>query len=1060
MKRIGATLTCVLLAAHSLAWGLTAEEVSRKTGVAGGLCSLPRLGDADAALAMELAARPTFVVHALAGDAKTAAALRAQADAAGLLGKSLYVETATSTALPYADRLADLLVATDLRDADLTPELRAEWLRVLAPVRGAAMVGRSKAAGAGLSADALKAWVKDLPGAKVLADDEGLWAILRAPLPAGSQPWNHRCHDPGNSQVSDDTTLQPPFLVQWWGMPRQEGFWGTTVVAGGGRMFSMRSSRRKENEVVLTARSLTSGIVLWQKVLHPAEDKKAPHGGYIPGRSCMVVETSPSPSQGEGRGEGVRSRLLLIDGDGVAALDAETGEPAARIDGPKKGSQIKWIALTDDGLLAVLAGDAEQVLPITYQTVSGNPNGGELAVYKDGKQLWHKTAAGPIDERAIAIRGGRLYDLADEVGVECRDLKTGEVLWTNGETEIQTAFRPPPPKALGQFLVSQPTMVVTDDVLILRAVWAKQITVLGRADGQTLWSRPAGGGRALTALAVDGLWLGGRESIDLKTGKNAKGPRFIQSGCGPTSATPGLLITCFGAVEDTKTGAIVRPADLKSPCDVGTLVSDGLMVTVPSECACNFEMKGYRVLASAGRIAPHLARPWEQRLSASAQAKPVTPLPVTDADWVTWRHDAARSGGTSAAVGEGEVKVLWQWKPAVRTPAPTDPTNIRLTPDFMPTAPVAAAGRVWFASADGVVRCLNAADGKEAWNFPTGAMQFAPPTISDGRALVGGGDGRVRCLDASTGARIWQLASGPPDRRVFWFGHLVSTWPLMGGVAVDGGVGYAVAGYQADNGLFVCAFDPVTGKARWERNDSGTGGAGGANQAYSNGGAIAVGGGKLWLTATTAAPASFELANGDWKPMGHGSAFGSQIGVLADKWALRCGRRASETQDTLSQPLHGTGLAAWPVGGGRPVTLGESACCLPAWDAGLVVMPPRGGLGNLAAVPTDKLTAWLAEQTDAQPARGAKPGDWVPMASWSAALPGAMPVAFALAKDQTVAACRIGAKFVLVGFSRADGKQLWKFDLPAQPVMNALAIDRDGRVLVSLCDGSLLCAGR
>ena len=33
-------------------------------------------------------------------------------------------------------------------------------------------------------------------------------------------------------------------------------------------------------------------------------------------------------------------------------------------------------------------------------------------------------------------------------------------------------------------------------------------------------------------------------------------------------------------------------------------------------------------------------------------------------------------------------------------------------------------------------------------------------------------------------------------------------------------------------------------------------------------------------------------------------------------------------------------------------------------------------------------------------------------------------------------------------------------DLPEQPAMSRLALDREGRVLVALCDGSILCLGR
>ena len=38
-----------------------------------------------------------------------------------------------------------------------------------------------------------------------------------------------------------------------------------------------------------------------------------------------------------------------------------------------------------------------------------------------------------------------------------------------------------------------------------------------------------------------------------------------------------------------------------------------------------------------------------------------------------------------------------------------------------------------------------------------------------------------------------------------------------------------------------------------------------------------------------------------------------------------------------------------------------------------------------------------------------------------------------------------------------DGKELWRHALPAAPVAFGVAIDRDGRILVSLQDGRVLC---
>ena len=453
-------------------------------------------------------------------------------------------------------------------------------------------MGRGKAAGGGLSLAALKAWSKDLPLARVATADSGTWALLRTDLPAGSDAWNHRCHGPDNTQVSGDATLKPPFLAQWWGMPRQEGFWGTTVVAGNGRMFSIRASRNSGNQVFLTARSLTSGIVLWQRRLRQAAEKEnIPHGGYVPGRSCAVAADDT---------------LFLVDRDAVLSLNAETGAERGRIVGPKPGGQVKWIACADR-CLAVLAGDADVVVPINYQTVAANPTGRDLAVYDRGSHrlLWHETLAGDVDERLIVVRDGRIYCLVQGAGMVCRELGTGKTLWANPDSGLQADFRTPASKSLGELLFSQPALMALDDVLLLRVKWAKNMVALSRADGSFLWKKPAVGGRALTALAFNGLWIEGGRPTDLRTGKPADGPRHVASGCGPTTAMPGYLITCFGTVVDMQSGKAIRHDDVKSPCDIGSIVAEGMMVTVPSECGCNYATKGYRVLTSAAGIQPH-----------------------------------------------------------------------------------------------------------------------------------------------------------------------------------------------------------------------------------------------------------------------------------------------------------------------------------------------------------------------------------------------------------------------------------------------------------------------
>jgi outer membrane protein assembly factor BamB len=1097
MQRIGLTLACAIFLTNSLLWGMTPDELVQKTGIAGGLCSFPRTTQGDEKLALELAKRPTFVVHLLSQNAPAVARLRDTAEAAGDLGRSVYVEQGPAAPLPFADRLVDLLVVSDLRDADLTPELRSQWLRVLAPQRGAALVGRAKEAGEGLSPEALKAWAKDLPLARVFTDDSGVWALLKTELPPGSDPWSHRHHGAENTQVSSDTTLKAPFLTQWWGMPRQEGFWGTTVVAAGGRMFSMRSSRNQWSQVFLTARSLTSGVVLWQRQLqYTTEVKKIPHDGYVPGRGSMVA---------------AGDALFVIDRDGVLRLNAETGAEQGRVTGPKPNGQVKWIACSGN-LLVVLSGEPDAVKPIAYQTIADNPVGRELAVYEaqSGRLLWKDSLVGDVDERLIAAANGRLYCLVQGQALVCRELRTGNTLWTNTDGDLQSEFRTPASKVVAQLLFSQPVLSTVDDVVVLRAKWTKNTAVLSCTDGKLLWKKPSYNGsyRALTALTIGGLLIGGGQATNLKTGELTTGPKFISSGCGPTTAMPGYLITCFGAVSDMASGKMIRHEDLKSPCDVGSIVAEGLMVTVPSECGCNYEVKGYRALASAGAIQPHTASAWSQRLTV-VDAREPAPLAITAADWPTYRHDAQRSAASTATVGE-QPKILWKWSPAGAVPyseTVAAAKGPRLAPDFLATAPVAAAGYVWFASHDGIVRCIQAADGKEVWKFATGSMIFAPPTIHDGRALVGGGDGRIYCLDASTGRCLWQFQAAPLDRRVFWFGHLLSTWPAVAGVVVHDGVAFAVAGSQKENGIHAYAIDPKSGKVLWEKDDAGTG-------EYSNDGQIAVGGGKLWLCSSTAVPGSFDLQSGDWSPA-RGGHFGSEISVFDGKWVIHGGRRLSETQDTLSHSLGNSGFDVNSLEGkAATLPLNQTGTSLPAWDADLSIMPPPGLTGSLAAVPTAKapeqfsakaepkrevstpqvkvpaapefkLSASAAtpagkdQLTLADDSKTARPGkiapkpeikrlpamkktaaDWSELRSW--ATENMTPIAFALAKDQVVVAYESAGRtrgYKASGFLRSDGSKAWTVDLPEQPVMNRLALDRDGRVLVTLCDGSVLCLG-
>ena len=64
-------------------------------------------------------------------------------------------------------------------------------------------------------------------------------------------------------------------------------------------------------------------------------------------------------------------------------------------------------------------------------------------------------------------------------------------------------------------------------------------------------------------------------------------------------------------------------------------------------------------------------------------------------------------------------------------------------------------------------------------------------------------------------------------------------------------------------------------------------------------------------------------------------------------------------------------------------------------------------------------------------------------------------VAFAACSNAVVVAC----KSEIVALDIQDGKVLWSEAVPAAPVPWGLAVDRDGRAIVTLEDGQVLCMG-
>jgi hypothetical protein len=298
--------------------------------------------------------------------------------------------------------------------------------------------------------------------------------------------------------------------------------------------------------------------------------------------------------------------------------------------------------------------------------------------------------------------------------------------------------------------------------------------------------------------------------------------------------------------------------------------------------------------------------------------------------------------------------------------------------------------------------------------------------------LVGSADGWIYAFEAASGRLLWRFRAAPAERKIPVYGSLSSTWPVASGVLVDSGVAYAAAGIANYDGTHVYALDAATGKTRWQNNTSGIT-EGGQGSGASVQGDLLLDGGKLYLAGGNRVPlASYDAASGAFQP----------VRPVALPYA-----KDPRGPRGPSLFLRGNGKVA--VSGTFPLyTRPEDVhyidqAELPCPPAALAVV--TGSLGLV------------------HPARGEGAKD---KPIWAARVFDEN-VAVALAKNAVLVAgtdrrvrkpqASPEEAYGLAALDVRSGKVFWKHSLPAGPVRWGVAIDRTGRVLVSLRDGRVFC---
>jgi len=780
--------------AGSDAAGPMARRILEATGVKGGLVA--HVGCGDGKLTAALHAGERYLVHGLDTDPRNVAAAREHIRSAGLYGR-VSVERWPGKRLPYVDNSVNLVVS---ENADGVA--KDEVMRVLAP-NGVAYI-----------------------------QSGGGWTKVVKPRPKEMDQWTHYLHDASNNAVAHDSLIEPPTRYQWIGgerYSRQHDHMSSVsaVVSAGGRVFYIFDEAPRASILIppqwcLIARDAFNGTLLWKHDIAPWHEHLWPlkSGPQILARRLVAV--------------GDRVYATLGTDAPLTALDAATGETVRTYEGTKVAEEI----VCDGGVLFLSVAARGQVLRSdpakTYATLAEirKANTGALWTQaprtvmaveaESGKLLWKKVSN--VVSLSLAADGRRVL-FHDGKKIQCLDRRTGRTLWASQPLPVRESMRSS----------SGATLVIYGDVVLYSGMAAAEkyperrsttMFALSAKDGKTLWKAellPGGHmGTPDDILVAGGLvWHGavaqGRDSgimvgRDLKTGQvKSEFPPDVQTHwfhhrCYRAKATDKYLLFSRTGIEfiDHAKKHWICHHWVRGACHYGVMPCNGLIYAPQHPCACYIEAKlfGFSVVAPPSKHGE--ARrdvPDEERLERGpAYGAEISnrQSEIADADWPTFRHDAARSGATKTAVRPTGLRQSWETGLGARL-----------------TSPVVAEGKLFVAAVDShTVHALDTRTGKSVWSFVAGGRVDSPPTIWHGRALFGSADGYVYCLRASDGHLVWRYRAAPEERRMGAFEQLESVWPVHGSVLVQNDVIYCVAGRSMflDGGLRLIRLDPKTGR--------------------------------------------------------------------------------------------------------------------------------------------------------------------------------------------------------------------------------------------------------
>ncbi len=411
-----------------------AKQIIAETGVQKGYCLV--LNSANGQLAYELAKQSELKIIGISPSEDNVKKAREKLANTGLYGARITIENWAAESLP--DYFANLIVSDDfLFTAEIKSDAK-EIYRVLKPLGGTVFIGQSKKSNL-FDKTALVEWMQEIGAEKPeVIDSKGLWVKTKRGALEGAGSWTHQYADPTNSICSDDTLVNYPFGVLWYGEPGPEKMVerharAASPLAKNGRLFI-------QGENVVMAYDSYNGIKLWEREIQGATRVRAD----VDGSNLALSDDG----------------LFVAIGEKCLLLDAATGKTlnTYKIPNSKNGKKGRWgfIACSGNMLYGSVAkpfnNEYNHLLPIvTSANKDDQENSGGIPSYFDSQcsfedaadfelqrsgAKWHFIADYPAWDGGIVTQEPATERTIYSDVVFAMDIKSGKTKWVHRGKEI------------------------------------------------------------------------------------------------------------------------------------------------------------------------------------------------------------------------------------------------------------------------------------------------------------------------------------------------------------------------------------------------------------------------------------------------------------------------------------------------------------------------------------------------------------------------------------------------------------------------------------------------